>query len=65
MRWRVGRSPTSRSMALTSCHGQPVRPPLRRLSRSGSLGALANTMVRDGVIRHWTALGYSQQSLHL
>src|SRR6516162_9640709 len=24
MRWRVGRRPTARSIALTSCHGQPV-----------------------------------------
>src|SRR6266852_6042536 len=24
MRWRVGRRPTVRSIALTSCHGQPV-----------------------------------------
>src|SRR5262249_49942628 len=35
MRWRVGRKPTSRNMAFTSCQGQPLRP-----DRSGDRSAL-------------------------
>ena len=52
MRWRVGRRPTSRSIAFTSCHGQPVRA-VRGTgagSRSGASATFVNTMVRDGVM---------------
>src|SRR5882757_2755357 len=52
IRWRVGRSPTSRSIDLTSCHGQPVSVErgATLASRSVPSTALANTMVRDGGI---------------
>src|SRR5579863_4545172 len=38
MRCRVGRKPTSRSLALTSCQGQPVRSP-RSGTSSGFVAA--------------------------
>src|SRR5262245_27785684 len=50
MRWRVGRKPTSRSIALTSCHGQPVSAARAADDRSVASATLVKTMVRDGVM---------------
>src|SRR5580692_11589057 len=52
MRWRVGRSPTCRSIALTSCQGQPVSAARRACigACSGAVAAAVKTMARDGVV---------------
>src|SRR6266446_3101952 len=52
MRWRVGRRPTSRSMAFTSRQGQPVSAERADVfgTRSACSAALVKTMVRDGVM---------------
>src|SRR5712691_11021533 len=52
MRCLVGRRPTSRSMDLTSCHGQPVSEEreAEAPSRSAPSTEFVNTMVRDAVI---------------
>src|SRR5262245_39088700 len=59
MRWRVGRRPTCRNMALTSCQGQPVRA-----DRSGDRSVLAFilgiTKVRVGVISFTPKKAYPQ-----
>ena len=46
MRWRVGRKPTWRSIAFTSCHGQPVSSE-RSVAGGGATAGLAegNTMI--------------------
>src|SRR5262245_36242721 len=51
MRWRVGRSPTSRSIACTSCQGQPVSTELAVACAKRALPStvLGDTM-RDAVI---------------
>src|SRR5215471_971304 len=55
MRCRVGRRPTSRSMALTSCQGQPVRS-ARPSGFASSFGdcdtTLDRTVGRDCIIRY-------------
>ena len=46
MRWRVGRKPTWRSIAFTSCHGQPVNSERSAAGGGAALGlADGNTMV--------------------
>src|SRR5580658_10926343 len=53
MRWRVGRRPTSRSFAFTSCHGQPVRsarPGNAGEEAVGAAGPAAGAMGRDWFI---------------
>src|SRR5665647_3416090 len=47
MRWRVGRRPTLRSIAFTSCQGQPVS---EVRSAAGAAGALARG---SSVVRIW------------
>src|SRR5215813_4458819 len=50
MRWRVGRRPTSRNMALTSCQGQPVRSARGLASCSEDCGTNLDTTVGRGCI---------------
>jgi hypothetical protein len=51
IRWRVGRNPTCRSIALTSCQGQPVSA-LRSMICGAAAGSatFAKIMVRDVVM---------------
>src|SRR5581483_2994986 len=52
MRWRVGRNPTPRNSARTSCHGQPLRSSRAGgASRTGSAPAVEKTMVLGRAIR--------------
>jgi hypothetical protein len=46
----VGRNPTCRSIAFTSCQGQPVNVPRSIACDGGGSATSVKTMVRDGVI---------------
>src|SRR5262245_45617807 len=50
MRWRVGRRPTSRSLALTSCQGQPLSSARHMGPRRSVSGGLEITVVRVAAI---------------
>src|SRR5450759_5071956 len=48
MRWRVGRKLTWRSIAFTSCHGQPVSS-----ERSAAFAAAAGVTYGNTMVRGW------------
>src|SRR6185312_9065071 len=51
MRWRVGRKPTWRRFALTSCHGQPVISDRSELADTTAGLAEGNTIRRLALLR--------------